>query len=431
MDEQAKRVLARFHQRTAGDFPFQQPKGMEPPSAQKREIPKDFPYDPKALKPLSKALFAASVALGHTLAAHKHFSQVKSPSVSPDGRIGGRGYIMGMNDIRRKLWEASEALSAVSDAIHDEINAPHWKPKLAQLDENDREDVSRFVEEAQDVRDNPGEEAEEEIEAIDKENDDKSEGDDEETGSELPSGGGAPEQASQVNDQPGQVKEASSKTGRITLRQQLVDAARDADPKMLAEIYERSYKAPHWAGVDSQTGGPRVDTREPEGGEGPFGSFNLPDEATDDDWGLSGGVSDNHQAAKEWAMSVLPDDAGTPTEGNDFGLGYGAKGQAEEHLGDWGPHAGLPGSPWQATGDTTPAIDVNVNERHSLNSLLPNDDADPVARADYYPGEKGNLVRGDEDAPAEEDLSLMDAGYVTEDLDTSWLPLGQPGLDER
>jgi hypothetical protein len=407
VQEQANRVLARFNQRTAGEFPPEPGPGQAPPGApQKRDIPKDHAYDPKALKPMAKALFAASVALGHTLAAHKHFAQIKSPAVSPDGRIGGRGYVMSMNEIRRKLWEASEALSTVSDALHDEIGAPHWKPKLAQLDENDAEDVSRFVEEAQEVRDAPGEDAEEQIEKIDKENDDK---DEEVESSQVPNGG-ASDDSSQVREDPAQIaKEASQKQ---TL-------------------------------LDEQDGGPRVDSRDPGEGTGFGGSWNPPEDAPSDGWGEGEGqyaeydypsewsndMREVSAEAQQWAESAMPLDLDTPTEGQDFGLGYGAKGQADDYLGEWGPHSGMPGTPWQAVGDTTPAIDVNINERHSLNNaLLPGDESEPVARADYYEGAKGNTVSNGI-APEEEDLGLIDTGYVYEDLDTTRLPLGEPGFD--
>ncbi len=469
--KQAQKVLARFHRRTAG---FSPQEGEAFSGSQKRNIPKNYPYDPRSLKPLSKSLFATSVALGHVLAAHKHFSQVKSPAVSPDGHIGGRGYIMSMNEIRRKLWEASEALSAVSDALHDEINAPHWKPKLAQLDENDAEDVSRFVEEAQNVLDNPEEEAEKKIDRIEKENDGEG------SGSEMPQGG-ASEPTPQVGEDPTRMtKEASNAS------------------KLLQGL------------LDEQEGGPRVDSRDPGEGTGPGGSWNPQEDATSDSWGYgdahdgeydypSSWDNDTREAsrgaptvdeieewweymppgsqrsltrelkltgpqrrwnardwekvmdyyvrieegdprgynrgrnvaaeAQKWAESALPSDPDTPTDGRDFGLGYGAKGEAEERAGEWGPHADLPGSPWQAVGDTTPDIDVNLNERHGLNSLLPGDESESVARMDYYRGDRGNLVNtGSGSVSDEEDLGFIDTSYVYDDLDTDRLPNGEATL---
>src|SRR6478736_1684831 len=135
----------------------------------KRNIPKDHPFDPKALKPMAQTLWASSVALGHALTAYKHLSRLKSATVSPDGMLGGRGYVMGVPDIRKKLYAACEALSAITDTLHDEITAPHWRPRLAMLDENDAEDIERYVEKSEGILEDPTAESEEEEEEIDAE----------------------------------------------------------------------------------------------------------------------------------------------------------------------------------------------------------------------------------------------------------------------
>ena len=135
----------------------------------KRDIPKEYPYDPKALKPLAKMLWAMSVSLGHAMTAHRQFTKLKSSTVSPDGLIGGRGYVMSVKDVRKALYDACEAISAVSDTIHDEINAPHWKPKLAQLEKEDAESVEHLVGDAERILDDPeGEIDEDEMDEAEK-----------------------------------------------------------------------------------------------------------------------------------------------------------------------------------------------------------------------------------------------------------------------
>jgi len=512
------------------------PNDMNAPS--KRDIPKEHPFDPKALKPMSKALLASSTALGHALTAYRYLSRLKSTTVSPDGRIGGRGYVMEIQAARQKLYDASEALSAVSDTLYDEIQAPHWKPKLAMLDENDQEDVVRFVGEAQEVLENPEEEAEEQLDAIEKENDGKGskgkkkdEGeDDPEAGSQLPGGGfNEPENASKPQPV---MKEASSASfdqlcdavdppekfeaveSRFITKDELRVEGAKADPQMLADVKARSKAMSErimkrLRKAEVAPGGPRVDNRDPDGGTGPWGSFNPPEDAGSDGWADEEGISDEYLYQSEWEndtshkkagtypeyvdrkrrknekpmsedkwtctqdpdcyltrgeidrADTMPgkDDVGgerkapwknqpkqstlgesampgaltddTPTEGRDFGLGYGARGQGEEHAGEWGPHAELPGVPSQSSGDIAPSVDVNLNQRHSLESLLPGDTVEPVARADYYEGEKGNLVQqavgwSQATAPVDEDLSLVDTGYVHEDLQTPWLAPGEP-----
>jgi hypothetical protein len=198
------------HNQRVAAFPPFPPKNQNapPPGAPtKRNIPTDHPFQPKALKPMSKALYACSVALGNALAAYREFSRIKSATVSPDGLLGGRGYVMGVRDMRQKMWDSCEALSAVVDTLHDEISAPHWKPKLAQLDENDAEDVSRFVEESEEILENPEGEAEEKLDEIEQAND-KKKPKGKEPASETPTGG---DQEAEGEAQPPstQVKEAS------------------------------------------------------------------------------------------------------------------------------------------------------------------------------------------------------------------------------
>jgi hypothetical protein len=418
--EETERVLARYAHglRTAasGGQAFQE--DSEPTqTASKRDIPKEHSFDPKALKPLAKTLWACSVSLGHALTAYRQFTRLKSATISPDGRLGGRGYIMGMAELRQKLFDVCESLSSVSDTLHDEISAPHWKPKLAQLDENDREDVSRFVEESQDYLDNPEEEAEEEIKKIEGEND---------KGQNKPQQEDSEEEASQL-------------------------PTTSAEPDVLPP--KRTKEA---SSLPVNTlSGPRMESWDRSDAEGPLGSFNPASDATSDAWGLEAPREPDYAGSNliaqsmTWADSVLPSDD-TPTEAYDFGIGFGAHGQgaggyenpSDEGSGKgvWGPHSGLPSSQAVRVDDSTPVVDVNVHEHHGA-ALLPNDGADPVARRDEYQGPKGNMVNHlaeaeiwAESLPVSEpnlgiqDLPIINTGYVQEDLNTSWLPLGSPGV---
>jgi hypothetical protein len=143
-----------------GGNPFQ--KGGEGASTTRRQIPEDHEFDKKAVKPIVKTLWAMSVALGHALTAHRSFSRLKSSSFSPDGLLGGHGYVMAVKQIRQQLFESCEALSGLVDTLHDEINAPHWKPKIADLEKADMAEIERLLSDAEEWIDNPEEEVEEE-----------------------------------------------------------------------------------------------------------------------------------------------------------------------------------------------------------------------------------------------------------------------------
>lgn len=416
----ASRVASAFTEgRTkVASFPPFSKNGPPPPpsgSPEKRNIPEDHPFDSRALKPMAQALWASSVSLGHALTAYRHVNRLKSTTVSPDGMVGGRGYIMSVKDLRQRLYEACEALSAITDTLHDEIQAPHWKPKLAQLDETDKQQVERFVEESQGILADPEDDAEEDMEAVEK--GEKPPKDEDPKASKLP--GGGPIEESEAQPVKPTMKESRSKTANSSLP------------------------------VDSLPG-PRVDHLDRGEQMGPWGSYNTEEDAPSND--LYDHRPDNYTYKSEWendfreacgveGESAVPDSTtdDTPTQAWDFGIGYGAKGQGaggyENPSGEgsgtqgvWGPHSGLPGSPGTSVNDTTPMVDVSLNERRAFfSTLLPGDTDEPVARSDYFPGPKGNLVQSESELPQEvtpftENVpSMVDTMYVTEDAETPYV----------
>lgn len=383
----------------------------------KRSIPKDYSYDPKALKPMARMLWAMSVSLGHALTAYRMFVRLKSSTISPDGLIGGRGYVMSVKDVRNKLYEACEALSAISDTVHDEVTAKHWRPRLAELNENDAEDFQRLIDESAEKLEHPVEDAVESLDSIERANDAKWEAkgvhSEQEPASQMPGGGTYLE---------------TSETFRPMKK-------------------EANSSLP----IDTIPGGPRVNHIDRCEGLGPFGSYNRDEPPSRDDWALTEGVSDEYAYPSDWsndthreAASSLPEDA-TPTEAEDFGLGYGARGQgskgygtkAPDGRGVFGPASGLPNDPGgkvhSLDSDTTPALAQHLMPTRnvwSASSTLPNDFEPPVARSDYYKGPKGNTISQDVTAesslPGDSttynyDRSLPNTGYVFERTDNPYI----------
>ena len=438
------------------------PGGGTPFSPEKRNIPKDHKYDPKALKPLARMLWAMSVSLGHALTAYRQFTRLKSATVSPDGLMGGRGYVMPVKDVRAKLYEACEALSAISDTIHDEINAPHWRPKLSELEKKDLDEVEKLLGEAEHNLDDPEGEAEEEMEEVEEQKAPKHKSErfeEEETASRIPSGdaGTPPSQGPHPGaaDRP-QLKQASA-----------------LDPSAI-RVLQRFFQAN--SSEPTQTlPGPRVQhlDRADQDQTGPYGSVN--DEIVNENspWANTEGVGNEYLYPSEWdnntheSASVVPDAVThpTPTEGYDFGIGYGegnnAKGQGAGGYGVgnpysggkgvFGPASGLPHDPGgqmhgDPTNNTTPAVENHLTNRDKFGenvpfdpmgedeaTTLPGDDVEPVARSDYYPGPKGNTVSetglpGDERMPEpggtfDYDKDLPNAGFKVERGDqpyTKW-----------
>jgi len=148
--------------RTAGEVRFIKDRGGDKnewgwgsPGPSERQITSDFVFDPKYLKPLATTMRSALMALGHVSSAHDRFLKIKSRDVSPDGSLGGKGYIQKVSEMRRQLMNCSEALSAFTDTIYDEMAAPHWDPAEDTLDPRERDEVREIVEEAEEIREDP------------------------------------------------------------------------------------------------------------------------------------------------------------------------------------------------------------------------------------------------------------------------------------
>jgi hypothetical protein len=108
--------------------------------------------------------------MGHAMSAYNVFTKIKSADISPDGSLGGKGYIQKIAEMRRAYMNVVEALSALSDTIYDEIRAPHWAAVSRQGDPQEREEVEQIVGDALEIKDDPEGWAEDQEEAMDEEN---------------------------------------------------------------------------------------------------------------------------------------------------------------------------------------------------------------------------------------------------------------------
>src|SRR5690606_32952482 len=104
-------------------------------------------------------------ALGHAMSAYTVFGKIKSALISPDGALGGRGYIQKIPDMRRQLMNVVEALSAFTDTVYDELHASHWDPSQNEPGQRERGEVIEIMQDVEDIKTDPdgwaeGEEAE-------------------------------------------------------------------------------------------------------------------------------------------------------------------------------------------------------------------------------------------------------------------------------
>jgi hypothetical protein len=108
-----------------------------------------FNWAPDSLRNLAKILWAVQRAHSYAASAHRIFSKMPSSEFSPDGLLGGRGYIQNIKDMRSSLSNAIEVMSSFADTVHDEINADHWSSSSGDPA------VEEIVDDANEVKANP------------------------------------------------------------------------------------------------------------------------------------------------------------------------------------------------------------------------------------------------------------------------------------
>lgn len=174
-DEKSKALPAK-QVRTAGEVRFVKDKSdgnqwaFDDKGTVERHITPDFAFNPKNSKQLACALRSTSMALGHALSAYNAFTKIKSSDVSPDGALGGKGYVMKIRDMRQMFMNSVEALSALGDTLYDEVRAPHWAPVSRQEDPEDQREIEEIIEDAEEIREDPEAFAKGEEQEMDKEN---------------------------------------------------------------------------------------------------------------------------------------------------------------------------------------------------------------------------------------------------------------------
>jgi hypothetical protein len=144
--------------------------GWGTPGPSERDIDPDFEFRANHLRPLAETLRSSLMALGHATSAHERFVKIKSRNISPDGNLGGKGYIAKIPDMRRQLMNTIEALSAFTDTVYDEMHAPHWAGTGDSLGNREREEVEEIMEDAEEIKQDPEAWAEEEEAEMDAEN---------------------------------------------------------------------------------------------------------------------------------------------------------------------------------------------------------------------------------------------------------------------
>jgi hypothetical protein len=112
-----------------------------------------FEYDTTKANVLKKALHNVNVSLGTLLSAMKDLSLLRGSEITPDGMLGGRGFIMPFKDMKSKINTAIGDLSDITDTIADELTNPKWglSPEEKKKVKKEKEEIQEEIEEIEET----------------------------------------------------------------------------------------------------------------------------------------------------------------------------------------------------------------------------------------------------------------------------------------
>jgi uncharacterized phage infection (PIP) family protein YhgE len=113
----------------------------------------DFEYDKSKAKVLKKVVHNINVSLGTLLAAMKELAMLRGSDITPDGKLGGRGFIMPFKDMKSSLNTSISELSDITDTLADELTNPKWglSNKEVKTLKKEQEQVEDKAEEAESI----------------------------------------------------------------------------------------------------------------------------------------------------------------------------------------------------------------------------------------------------------------------------------------
>ena len=217
-------------------------------SDQKRDLEGVPEYNKEDLIHLVSVLTHVTDAFSSTKGAVDILTGIPMDTISPDGKLGGRGFVMSVRDIKEDLNKMQVILSNIKDTLTDEFNNPNWglsqeeKEGIlsvkTQVEQNSKENLDEVDQQLQQMFSDEGtEEAGDtpEEEEGSSEEGGSSEGEvDDESFPEMPEDTGTPEEE-------GTPKTASEKNVVfVGMRKQASPLAQKLASRVLAEITKRA-----------------------------------------------------------------------------------------------------------------------------------------------------------------------------------------------
>jgi len=91
-----------------------------------------FRFKDQGIKSIANTYKHLAKAFMELAKANHTFSSCKSSQISPDGKLGGRGYVLSIRDIRGSFGNIMNAMSELMDTFHDEVNSPYLKKTVLE-----------------------------------------------------------------------------------------------------------------------------------------------------------------------------------------------------------------------------------------------------------------------------------------------------------
>ena len=118
-----------------------------------------FKFQDNGIKSVANVYKFLAQAFMNLVKANNVFAACKSSQISPDGKLGGKGYIKPIKEIREDFSVAVNILSELIDTFHDEINSPYWKKTTIEDNPIVKEILSeadQIIDKAEEIEDKKG-----------------------------------------------------------------------------------------------------------------------------------------------------------------------------------------------------------------------------------------------------------------------------------
>lgn len=113
-----------------------------------------FKFKDQGIKSVANTYKHLAKAFMELAQANSTFSACKSSQISPDGKLGGRGYVLPIKDIRESFGTIMNAMSELIDTFHDEVNSPYLKKTVIEdnpIIKSILTDAEEIIDKAEDI----------------------------------------------------------------------------------------------------------------------------------------------------------------------------------------------------------------------------------------------------------------------------------------